>query len=118
MKLPSLQDQDRSFFNDVYDVVEQIPFGRVTSYGAIARYLSSGAAARTVGWAMNHSHEARPDLPAHRVVNRNGVLSGKAHFGSPGRMQELLEAEGVQVEEDRIVNFEEHFWDPSRELEL
>ncbi len=118
MKLPTPAEKDRSYFDDVYDVVEQIPFGRVTSYGAIARYLSSGAAARTVGWAMNHSHEARPDLPAHRVVNRNGVLSGKEHFGRAGRMQELLEQEGVEVVDDRVLRFDELFWDPSRELEL
>ncbi|MFB6257873.1 MAG: MGMT family protein [Flavobacteriales bacterium] len=118
MKLPAAQGRDRSFFDDVYDVVEQIPFGRVTSYGAIARYLSAGSAARTVGWAMNHCHQARPELPAHRVVNRNGILSGKQHFGDPGRMQTLLEREGVKVEADRVVRFQEIFWDPSRELEL
>jgi methylated-DNA-protein-cysteine methyltransferase-like protein len=118
MKRVGITRTDRSFFQDVFDVVEQIPYGRVTSYGAIARYLSSGAAARTVGWAMNHSHVERPDLPAHRVVNRNGVLSGKEHFGEPGRMQQLLEAEGVEVEEDRVLRFEERFWDPSQELEL
>ncbi len=118
MNEPALASRDRSFFEDVYDVVEQIPYGRVTSYGAIARYLATGAAARTVGWAMNHSHEARPDLPAHRVVNRNGVLSGKEHFGTPERMQELLEKEGVKVKDDQVLRFEELFWDPSRELEL
>ncbi len=118
MRPPSPQERDRSFFEDVYEVVEQIPSGRVTTYGAIARYLSAGSAARTVGWAMNHSHEARPELPAHRVVNRNGVLSGKQHFGEVGRMQELLEAEGVEVQDDQVQRFNELFWDPSRELEL
>ena len=118
MNLPTINDKDRSFFDDVYDVVEQIPYGRVSTYGAIAKYLSSGAAARTVGWAMNHSHEVRPELPAHRVLNRKGMLSGKQHFGTAEKMQELLEAEGMEVENDQLLRFDERFWDPSRELEL
>lgn len=105
----------RDFFEDVYEVVRLIPSGRVTSYGAIAAYLGSKRGARMVGWAMNNCH-VRPDVPAQRVVNRNGVLTGKNAFGSPTQMQELLEAEGVQVKNDQVVSFETFFWDPLREL--
>lgn len=105
-----------TFFEKVYEVVKCIPRGRVTSYGAIARYLGTGSSSRMVGWAMNSSHGSDSAIPAHRVVNRNGDLTGKAHFGDPGRMQQLLEAEGVRVENDRIVNFKELFWDPASEL--
>lgn len=105
-----------SFFLKVYEVVKLIPWGRVTSYGAIARYLGSAGSARMVGWAMNHSHSSDTPIPAHRVVNRNGVLTGKHHFGSPAVMQQLLENEGVKVVDDRIVDFIAHFWDPSQEL--
>lgn len=104
------------FFENTYEVVKLIPPGRVSSYGAIAAYLGSVRGARMVGWAMNNSH-GHPEVPAHRVVNRNGVLTGKLFFGSPTRMQELLEAEGIPVKEDQIVNFCEYFWDPSLELE-
>lgn len=104
------------FFQQVYKVVRQIPPGRVTSYGAIAAYLGSPGAARMVGWAMNASHIQEEYVPAHRVVNRNGMLTGKAHFGSPVAMEQLLEAEGVSVENNCIQNFEKHFWDPSKEL--
>ncbi len=100
----------------VYAVVRQIPFGRVTSYGAIAEYLGAKSAARMVGWAMNSSHLQAGNLPAHRVVNRNGLLTGKAHFGGNDLMAQLLENEGVIIENDRIVNFSERFWDPSVEL--
>ncbi len=100
-------------FNDIYDVVRLIPNGRVTSYGAIAKYLGSGGA-RMVGWAMNASH-GELDVPAHRVVNRNGVLTGKHHFGG-NRMQELLESEGIKVEKDQVVDFKKLFWNPSDEL--
>lgn len=103
------------FFEDVYDVVRLIPVGRVTSYGAIAAYLGSKRGARMVGWAMNNCH-ARPDVPAQRVVNRNGVLTGKNFFGSPTQMQELLEAEGIQIKDDQIVGFGKSFWDPAIEL--
>lgn len=106
---------DESFFTRVYQVVKQIPPGRVTSYGAIARFLGSGGSSRMVGWAMNHSHTAGPDIPAHRVVNRNGVLTGKHHFGIHGLMQQLLENEGVEVEDDRVKDFTNRFWDPARE---
>lgn len=105
----------RDFFEDVYEVVRLIPPGRVTSYGAIAAYLGSKRGARMVGWAMNNCH-VRTDVPAQRVVNRNGVLTGKNCFGSPTRMQELLETEGIQIENDQIVGFETCFWDPILEL--
>jgi methylated-DNA-protein-cysteine methyltransferase related protein len=104
-----------SFFRNVYEVARLIPFGRVTSYGAIANYLGSRGSARMVGWAMNASHFDE-DVPAHRVVNRNGMLTGKHHFGGPQTMQQLLESEGVEVIEDKIVNFSKLFWDPSKEL--
>lgn len=106
-----------NFFQDVYEVVKLIPKGRVTSYGAIAEYLGSKGSARMVGWAMNASH-AHPEIPAHRVVNRSGLLTGKHHFSSPTMMQERLEAEGVIVEKDKIQNFQAHFWDPAKELQL
>ena len=107
--------EKRDYFEDVYAVVRQVPQGRVTTYGAIARFLSLRAGARMVGWAMNGCH-LRLDVPAQRVVNRVGVLSGKHFFGSPTRMQELLEAEGVRVEDDRVANFDTVLWDPSEEL--
>jgi len=107
---------DLSFFEKVWEVVALIPYGKVTSYGAIARYLSTPKAARMVGWAMNASHHARNDIPAHRVVNRLGILSGKQHFGQVNLMENLLKSEGFIIEEDKIINFEENFWDPSVEL--
>ncbi len=105
------------FFEQVYAVVRLIPFGRVTSYGAIAEYLGAKRSSRMVGWAMNGAH-GFSDVPAHRVVNRNGMLTGKIHFATPTAMQELLEAEGAVVCEDKIMNFEEIFWQPSLELAL
>jgi methylated-DNA-protein-cysteine methyltransferase-like protein len=105
------------FFHSVFEVVKLIPEGRVTSYGAIAAYLGAKKSSRVVGYAMNASHTL-PGIPAHRVVNRNGLLTGKMHFGTPTRMQELLESEGVQVEKDTIVGFLDLFWDPSVELAL
>ena len=105
-----------NFFRDVWDVVKLIPRGRVTSYGAIAKYLGSPGAARMVGWAMNACHAANEPIPAQRVVNRNGLLSGKAHFTGPNLMQELLESEGVEVRSNQVVNFKEKFWDPMTEL--
>jgi methylated-DNA-protein-cysteine methyltransferase-like protein len=104
------------FFERVYDVTRLIPFGRVTSYGAIARFLGSGRSARMVGWALNGSHSKPEFIPAHRVVNRNGMLSGKHHFGNSSTMQQLLENEGLIIEDDTIINFEEKFWDPIKEL--
>lgn len=105
-----------SFFDDVYDVVRQIPKGRVTSYGAVARFLGTGQSARMVGWAMNAAHSVKPKVPAHRVVNRIGMLSGKHHFGTPTQMQELLEKEKIKIKKDVVVDFEKLFWDPAKEL--
>src|ERR1043166_9324178 len=107
-----------SFFEQVYAVVRLIPRGRVTSYGAIGKYLGATRSARMVGWAMNDAHFVKPKVPAHRVVNRAGVLTGKHHFQSPTRMQELLEKEGVKVKKDQVVDFKKLFWDPMKELEL
>lgn len=107
-----------SFFEDVHDVVRQIPSGRITTYGAIARYLGSGLSARMVGWAMNASHVAFPPVPAHRVVNRNGILSGKGHFSTPSQMEEFLRLEGIQVINDKVIDFNTLFWDPGIELSL
>lgn len=109
--------EQRDYFEEVYEVVRLIPKGRVTNYGTIARYLSLRAGARMVGWAMNGCHN-RPDVPAHRVVNSVGVLSGKHFFGEPDVMQRLLEAEGVQVKNDKVVDFKKVFWDPTVELAL
>ena len=103
------------FFKDVYEVAKLIPKGRATSYGAIAAYLGSKGSARMVGWAMNNAH-AIGNVPAHRVVNRNGLLTGKQHFGNDNQMQLLLEAEGVAVKDNQIQNFEKVFWDPTEEL--
>lgn len=105
-----------SFFENVWDVVRQIPPGRVTTYGAIGAYLGAKSSARMVGWAMNNSFVVQPHVPAQRVINRNGMLTGKAHFATPTLMQELLEKEGIVVENDKVVNFKLHFWDPSAEL--
>jgi methylated-DNA-protein-cysteine methyltransferase related protein len=107
-----------SFFADVHDVARQIPKGRVTSYGAIAAYLGSRLSARMVGWAMNGAHKAKPKVPAHRVVNSKGLLSGKMHFETPDRMQELLQKEGTLVENDQVKDFAGRFWDPVKELAL
>lgn len=109
---------EHSFFDNVYDVVRQIPAGRVTSYGAIANYLGTKKSARMVGWAMNHAHHILPYVPAHRVVNRNGMLSGKAHFNTPTQMQELLEQEKIIIKKDTVVNFKKIFWNPTDELSI
>lgn len=101
----------------VYEVVKLIPPGKVTSYGAIANYLGTKGSARMVGWAMNAAHNLN-DVPAHRVLNRNGLLTGKNHFEGPNRMQEILEKEGIIVEENQVQDFAKHFWDPAIELEL
>lgn len=100
-----------NFFENVYKIVQQIPYGRVTSYGAIAKVLGSAKSARMVGWAMNASHN-RDDIPAHRVVNRKGMLSGKHHFEGTNLMQQLLENEGIRVVDNHIVDFEKVFWTP------
>lgn len=106
-----------SFFDDVYEVVRLIPKGRVTSYGVIAKYLGTKMSARMVGWAMNAAH-GLPDVPAHRVVNRIGLLTGKSHFEDPNAMQHKLEAEGLVIEKDQIQDFKSHLWDPAIELAL
>ncbi|MCX6207835.1 MAG: MGMT family protein [Bacteroidetes bacterium] len=108
--------KDSSFFEQVYDVTRLIPKGRVTSYGAIAAFLGSKMSARMVGWAMNGAHHVHPKVPAHRVVNRNGMLSGKAHFATPTQMEELLAKEKVLVKDDAIIDFAKKFWDPAVEL--
>jgi len=108
---------NEGFFERVYVVTRLIPYGRITSYGAIARYLGSGRSARMVGWALNVSHSGPELVPAHRVVNRNGLLTGKHHFGNSTTMQQLLENEGLVVENNRVVNFREKFWDPMAELQ-
>ncbi len=107
---------DDNFFSLVYEVARQIPKGRVTSYGAIAACLGTKSSARMVGWAMNGCHRIKPKVPAHRVVNRNGMLTGKHHFNPPGIMEELLKKEGIKVKNDQVVDFKKHFWDPVEEL--
>jgi len=109
-------DKHGGFFEKVFQVVKEIPFGRVSSYGAIAEYLGSKGSSRMVGWAMNAAHSATQNIPAHRVVNRIGMLSGKHHFGGPEIMRQLLESEGIAVEGDQILEFEKYFWDPTVEL--
>ncbi|MFN8406476.1 MAG: MGMT family protein [Sphingobacteriaceae bacterium] len=106
------------FYDEVYQVTRLIPRGRVTSYGAIAAYLGTKSSSRMVGYAMNASHTAQPPIPAHRVVNRNGLLTGKYHFETPSKMAELLAAEGVQIVNDQVVDFKTLFWDPAVELEI
>lgn len=105
-----------SFFENVWDVARLIPKGRVTSYGAIARYLGTGKSARMVGWAMNAVDKVKPKVPAHRVVNSQGLLSGKHHFETPTTMEELLAKEKVLVKDNQVVDFKKHFWDPNTEL--
>lgn len=105
--------KDESFFTLVYDVVKQIPRGRVTSYGAIAACLGTKLSARMVGWAMNSAHDPSLKLPAHRVVDRNGMLTGKMHFGDADEMQRRLEKENIKVKDDKVVDFKTIFWDPS-----
>ncbi len=116
--LPVAAGKDQSFFAAVYDLVRLIPKGRVTSYGAIGAALGAKSSARMVGWAMNNCHHMRPKVPAHRVVNRVGLLTGKAHFATPTAMQELLEREGVIIKNDQVENFAKLFWDPAVALEL
>ena len=108
--------KDENFFSLVYEVARQIPKGRVTSYGAIARCLGTRMSARMVGWAMNGAGKVRPKVPAHRVVNRNGMLSGKHHFDTPDQMETLLKKEGIKVRNDTVMDFEKLFWDPAKEL--
>lgn len=108
--------KDESFFELVFEVARQIPRGKVTSYGAIAAVLGTKLSARMVGWAMNGAGKVRPKVPAHRVVNRNGMLSGKMHFAYTEQMQELLEKEGIKVVNDKVQDFEKKFWDPAKAL--
>jgi methylated-DNA-protein-cysteine methyltransferase-like protein len=108
----------QDFFKNVFDVVRLIPKGRVTSYGAIAKYLGAARSSRMVGWAMNAAHAQKNYVPAHRVVNRNGELTGKHHFATPLLMQQLLENEGIHVEKDKVKNLKTCYWDPMKELEL
>lgn len=110
-----MKKENQNFFQKVYEVARLIPHGRVTSYGAIAKYLGAARSARMVGWAMNGSG-LKEDIPAHRVVNRLGLLTGKKHFQGTNLMQQLLESEGIKVEENQIIDFQKHFWDPSIEL--
>ena len=117
-KAPVTGAKEYSFFQDVYDVVRQIPKGRVTSYGAIAAYLGTKLSARMVGWAMNGAHNVKPKVPAQRVVNRNGMLTGKYHFGTDTLMEELLKKEKVDVINDTVVDFKNKFWDPAENLGL
>lgn len=107
-----------SIYDVIYDVVRCVPPGRVTSYGAVAKAIGTASGARVVGYAMNLCHGILPAVPAHRVVSRTGLLTGKHHFDPPGLMQQLLEAEGVEVVNDQVVDFETLFWDPSRELQF
>jgi methylated-DNA-protein-cysteine methyltransferase related protein len=109
---------ESDFFYMVYEVVRMVPHGRVTTYGAIANYLGVKGSSRMVGWAMNSSHSHHSPVPAHRVVNREGMLTGKNHFASPKLMQELLESEGVKVVNDKITHFKNVFWDPALELKM
>lgn len=108
-------DKNDNFFERVYEVVRLIPYGRVTSYGAIAKYLGAARSARMVGWAMNNAGN-REEVPAHRVVNRKGLLTGKHHFAGTNLMQQLLENEGIEIIDNQILDFEKHFWDPGKEL--
>ena len=115
---PKSTTKEYSFFTDVYEVVRQIPKGKVTSYGAIAAYLGTKLSARMVGWAMNAAGYAKPKVPAQRVVNRNGMLTGKYHFATPTLMEELLKKDGVAVKNDTVVDFQKRFWDPATALSL
>lgn len=110
--------KEENFFDLVYEVARQIPRGRVTSYGAIAACLGTRLSARMVGWAMNGAAKVKPKVPAHRVVNRNGMLSGKHHFGTPDAMEKLLKKEGIKVRNDQVLDFEKYFWDPAHSMDI
>ena len=118
IKNKEVVQKEYSFFDDVFAVVMQIPKGRVSSYGAIANYLGTKLSARMVGWAMNAAHSSVLNVPAQRVVNRNGMLTGKHHFATPTLMEELLKKDGVEVKEDTVVDFKKIFWDPAIEMRL
>jgi methylated-DNA-protein-cysteine methyltransferase-like protein len=115
---PRSIQKEHNFFENVYEVVRKIPKGRVTTYGAIAYYLGAKLSARMVGWAMNGAHSVQPKVPAHRVVNRNGMLTGKIHFETITRMEELLGKEKIKVKDDTVLDFENVFWDPLKELTI
>ena len=117
MMTVSINNKNKDFFENVFDVVRLVPTGKVTSYGAIAKYLGMPRSSRMVGWAMNTAHD-KLDVPAHRVVNRNGLLSGKMHFSPPEKMQIMLESEGIEIMKDQVVDFKTKFWNPSEELKL
>ncbi|MBX7094114.1 MAG: MGMT family protein [Flavobacteriales bacterium] len=117
LKPVKLSEKNKDFFQQVHEVAKLVPYGRVTSYGAIAKYLGAARSSRMVGWAMNAAH-GDSGIPAHRVVNRIGLLSGKMHFATPDTMQQLLEAEGVIVIDDQVQNFDQLFWDPMKELKI
>lgn len=110
--MKSEENKNDSFFQQVFAVARKIPRGRVSTYGAIAKYLGAAGSARMVGWAMNQAHNQFPTVPAHRVVNRNGLLTGKHHFAYPEQMEDLLEREGIEVKRDQVQDFKELFWDP------
>lgn len=112
----NIRNPHRDFFAKVYEITRLVPPGRVTTYGAIARYIGSPQSARMVGWALNKAFTQSPFVPAHRVVNRNGLLTGKRYFGGAEAMKEMLAAEGIPIENDRITNFDKYFWDPYAEL--
>jgi methylated-DNA-protein-cysteine methyltransferase-like protein len=114
--MKSLKKNEDGFFTKVYEVTMLVPSGRVTTYGAIARFIGTAGSARMVGWALNYSHHISEFVPAHRVVNRFGMLTGKHHFPGRNVMEELLESEGVTVKDDQVVEFDKLFWDPNKEL--
>jgi methylated-DNA-protein-cysteine methyltransferase-like protein len=116
--MTSIPDKNKDLFQSVFEIVRCIPEGRVTNYGAIANALSTPKSSRMIGWAMNASHSQKKPVPAHRVVNRNGRLTGKMHFPTPMAMEEALKKEGIEVVEDKIINFKEVFWDPNEELSI
>ncbi|GAA4460218.1 MGMT family protein [Nemorincola caseinilytica] len=116
--MPKEQKDKDSIYDAIYDVVRAVPKGRVTSYGAVAAAIGAASGARLVGYAMNNCTDIKPKVPAHRVVNRNGLLTGKHHFSPPEKMQQLLEKEGVKVKDDMVQNFDKVFWDPIKELEM
>jgi methylated-DNA-protein-cysteine methyltransferase-like protein len=116
MKPPKRSFDKFNFFEEVYAVVRQIPYGKVTTYGAIAHHIGTGKSSRMVGWAMNHSHQSEDFVPAHRVVNRVGVLTGKHHFPTLTLMQEMLESEGIVIQNDKIVDFQQHLWHPESDI--
>ena len=112
------KNNKENIYDAIYDVVRAVPKGRVTSYGAVATAIGSASGARVVGYAMNTSFGAKPKVPAHRVVNRNGMLTGKHHFSPPKKMQQLLEKEGIKIKDDKVVDFDSLFWDPIKELAI